>query len=73
MMRKDRNRYGEEVFLYTQNYIYLQRRDDLCVSQVEVIWYNTNKVAILITNAYWVCLQSQIKHVQSGRPLMQQR
>ena len=38
MMRRDRNRYGGEVTLNHQNHICLQRRDDLYVGQVEVIW-----------------------------------
>lgn len=37
-----------EKLLYTQNYIYLQRSDDICVGQANM---GTNKVAILITNA----------------------
>lgn len=38
MIRKDRNTCGEGVGLYIQNRICLQRRDNLCDCQVEIIW-----------------------------------
>lgn len=38
MMRRDRNRYEGGVALYIQNHNCLQRRDDFCVGQADVIW-----------------------------------
>ncbi len=38
IMRTDRNRYGEGAALFFQNHICLQRRDDLCVGEAEILW-----------------------------------